>query len=172
MTRTVSAVLAAAVAQHATTPRYLIYMAWDAASPTPLYRIATWDQNISWNAQTWTASGASIQGLDANGGTLHLPVGSTDPWLSLVMGQIPRDRAIEVYEYHTSTGSPSGSDAEMVFAGFMDEAVITSSGIRISLIEGRTNKGFPPTSIGPSTYNWLIPKGQRLFWGPDIVTVE
>jgi len=170
MTRTVSAVVAAAVAQHATKPVYLIWMDWDAASPTPPYRVATWDTNISWNSQTWVASGAQVDGLDISGGTLRLPMDG--PWLSLVMGQVPRERDIEIYEYHTSTASPSGSDAELVFAGMMDEASITNQGIRINLIEGRRNKVFPPTDIGPSTYNYLLPKGTRLFWGGDVVTFE
>jgi len=170
MTRTVSAVVAAAVAQHATKPVYLIWMDWDAASPTPPYRVATWDDDISWNSQTWVASGAEVNGLNATGGSLRLPIDG--PWLSLVMNQVPRERSIEVYEYHTSTASPAGSDAELIFAGMMDEATITDGGIRISLIEGRKNKAFPPTSIGPSTYNHLLAKGTRLYWADDIVIVE
>jgi hypothetical protein len=173
MTRTVSAVVAAAVAQHATKPVYLIRMAWDAESPTPTYlRVATWDANISWNGYTWIASGASVSNLDTSGGVLQLPMGSGDPWLSLVMDQGPLDRAIEIYEHHTSTASPAGSDAEMIFGGYMDEAAITRDGIRISLVEGRRKKGFPPTSIRPPTYNYLLAKGSRLIWGYDIVKAE
>lgn len=165
MTRTVSAIVSAAVAQEATKPIYLIRMAWDTER-----RVATWDSDIVWNSETWAKSGAAVDGIGQNGGRLILPMGSADPWLALVMDEVPRDRVIQVYEYHTSTASPSGSDAALLFTGRMDDAVIDERDIRITLIEGRTNKGFPPTSIGPPTYNHLIPLGSRLFWGPDIVT--
>ena len=168
MTRSLSATSIAATNLDHTRPIYLIRMAW--ATPR---LVATWGANISWNAETWTASGAEIQGVNANGGRLELPMGDADPWLGLVQSEIARGRAIIVYEYHTNFGvSPYASDAEAVFSGVMDDAEISYNKIRIGLIESATNKSFPPTSIGPTTYNWLLPKGTRLFWGPDIVTVE
>ena len=167
MTRSVSAITSAAVAQDATQPIYLIRMTWDTEQ-----RICTWDTNISWNSETWTASGAEIRDLSGESGTLILPNGEADPWLALVNSEIPLDRAIEVYEHHTSTASPAGSDAELVFAGYMDGADISGLKIQIGLVEGRTNKGFPPTSIGPPTYNYLLPVGARLIWGADVITVN
>ena len=167
MTRTVSAVISAAVGQDTTTPVYLIRMAW-----TTERRIATWDTNITWNSETWTLSGASVDKLRVEGGTLILPNGDGDPWLNLVQTELARDRAVEVYEHHTSTASPAGSDAQLIFAGRMDSVDISNRGIRITLIEGRTNKGFPPTSIGPPIYNYLLPVGTRLIWGPDTITVN
>jgi len=174
MTRTLSATSQAAVALDTTRPIYLIHMAWDAASPLPTYyRVATYDQAISWNSQTWIASGAEIQGISANGGALQLPIGEDDPWLALVQTEKARDRAIVVYEYHTDfSASPRVSDAVQVFAGFMDSDEISVRGIRIALVEGKTNKGFPPGSIRPPTYNHLLTKGSRLMWEQDIVTVE
>jgi len=167
MTRTVSSIISAAVAQDITTPVYLIYMAWD----TPV-RIAVWDQNITWNSQTWTASGAGIKSLSADRGTLTLPNGDGDPWLALVNSEVPLDRVIEIYEHHTSTGSPAGSDAVLVFSGRMDGATIAGVEISINLVEGRTNKGFPASSIGPPTYNFLLPKGTKLYWINDVLTVN
>jgi hypothetical protein len=172
MTRSVPAVVSTAVAQDTTQPILLIRMGWDVQSPDVERRICTWDTNISWNAETWTASGATIQGLSIGGGTLELPNGSDDPWLNLVMTQVPRNRTIQVYEYHTSTGSPSGSDAVELFEGLMDECEITDRGIRIQLIEGRLNKSFPHTSIGAPTYNYLLTRGDRIYWGIDVVMVE
>jgi len=173
MTRTLSATSTAAIALDHTRPIYLIYMAWDTASPLPTYlRVATWGASISWNSQTWIASGAEIAGIGANGGRLQLPMGDDDPWLGLVQTQSAVDRAITVYEYHTNFGvSPIASDAVQIFSGVMDGVDIDAGKITISLIESATNKSFPSTSIGPPTYNWLLPKGTRLFWGPDVVTV-
>lgn len=167
MTRTVSSIITAAVAQDVTQPIYLVYMAWD----TP-QRIAVWDQNISWNSQTWVASGAGIKSLSSERGTLTLPNGDGDAWLALVNSEVPLDRVIEIYEHHTSTDSPSGSDAELLFAGRMDGATISGIEISINLVEGRTNKGFPASSIGPPIYNYLLPVGSKLYWSNDVLTVN
>lgn len=168
MTRSVSSTTEAAVTVEDTRPIHLIRMAWG----TEL-RAATYARNISWNSETWSASGAEVQGVDASGGILFLPNGEDDPWLNLVHTDIARGREIEIYEYHTDkSASPIASDAELIFFGVMDEVSITEKGIRIALIEGATNKVFPPTSIDVPDYNWLLPVGSRLFWGPDIVTTN
>lgn len=168
MTRTVSSIITTATAADTTTPVYLIYMAW--ATPR---RICTWDTDISYGGQTWSASGASVDNLKAEGGTLILPNGDGDPWLALVHADIPLDRVVEVYEHHTDKStSPWGKDAVLLFSGRMDSTRIRGIDIRIDLVEGRTNKGFPPTSLGPPTYNWLLTPGTRLYWGPDIITVN
>ncbi len=171
MTRTVSATITAAIAQDVTRPIYLIYMGWDAASPS-YQRAATWGSSISWDGHLWPASGLSVSNLDANGGTLEMPIGDSDPWLALVMGEIPRNREIEIYEHQTKyTASPVTSDAVLIFAGYMDEAVITNS-IKVSLIESSTRKMFPAGAIDRPTYTHLMPKGFRLKWGYDRVTVN
>ena len=167
MTRAASVTTTGAVAQDVTRPIYLIYMAWD----TPV-RYATWASNIPWDSQTWLAGpGLELSKLSANGGTLKMPMGETEPWLALVRSEIARDRAISVYEYHTDfSASPVASDAELIFSGVMDGVQITHSGIQVSLIESRTNKAFPPGSIDPPTYNYLLPIGSRIFWRNDVIT--
>ena len=167
MTRTLTSVVTAAVGQDVTTPVYLILMNWN----TPK-RIATWDTNISWNAQTWTASGASVDNLSEEGGTLTLPNGDGDVWLALLTSDVALDRTVQIWEHHTSTASPAGSDAELVFSGRMDSVSISGISIRINLVEGRTNKGFPATSIGKPNYTWLLPVGEKLYWGNDVITVN
>jgi len=167
MTRTLSSIITAAVGQDITQPIYLIRMAWDTE-----VRICTWDTNISWNSETWTASGAGIKSLSAERGTLTLPNGDGDPWLALVNSEVPLDRVIQIYEHHTSTASPAGSDAELLFSGRMDGDTISGVDITISLVEGRTNKGFPASSIGAPTYNFLLPVGSKLYWGFDVLTVN
>ena len=167
MTRTVSATISIAVAQETTRPIYLIRMGW----ATPVL-VATWDQTITWNAETWVASGLTVSNLSGSGGTLDMPNGDTDPWLALVMGEIPRNRTIQIYEHHTNyTVSPAVSDAVEIFAGYMDETTIGNS-IRMNLIESATKKGFPPTSIDRPTYTYLLPSGLRIQWGNDVVTVQ
>ena len=172
MTRSVPAVVSAAVAQDATRPIYLIRMGWTLASPDVTRRIATWPANISWNSETWTASGAEVRSLTAQGGSLRLPNGDDDPWLNLVSTDVARGKTISIYEYHTSTGSPAGSDATILFSGLMDAVDVTPSDITISFIENLQNKRFPPTSITTAVYTELLAAGQRLYWGPDVVMVE
>lgn len=172
MTRSVPAVVSAAVAQDATRPVYLIRMGWALSSPDVNRRIATWAANISWNSETWSASGAEIRSLTSQGGSLRLPNGDGDPWLNLVSTEYAIGRAIDIYEHHTSTASPAGSDATQLFSGLMDAVEITPTEITISFIENLQNKRFPPTSITTAVYTELLSAGQRLYWGPDVVMVE
>lgn len=173
MSRTLSTVSTNATNQDATRPIYLIEIEnWSNTSPLTTTRICTWDTNISWNSQTWVASGAQIDRIGISGGTLELPNGDSDPWLAIVGNYGTRDITVTVYEHHTYTGSPMGSDATQVFSGIMDGDELTESGFQISLVEGKRNKGFPPTSINRSEYSYLLPKGTRIFWGPDIVNVN
>jgi hypothetical protein len=173
MTRSISAVTENASNQEATRPIYLIEIEnWSATSPLQTTRICTWDVNISWDSQTWVASGAEIPRIGINGGTLHLPNGDDDPWLGIVGSCGTRDITVTVYEHHTYTGSPMGSDAEQVFTGVMDGDELTERGFSIALVEGKRNKGFPPTSINRTEYNYLLPKGKRIFWVSDIVNVN
>jgi hypothetical protein len=171
LTRDVSAPFATAVVLTVTRPIYLVHMIWG-GSPADVVRVATWDTNISWNSLTWLASGVEVENMSLSGGVMILPNGDDDPWRDRVMEDGTRDRTIEVFEYHTDfSASPRVSDAELIFSGIMDESVISHREIRVSLIEGRSNKGFPQTSIGPPDYNHLLPIGARLMWGPDIATV-
>jgi len=172
MTRTVSGIISTAITQDVTTPVYLIRMGWTIQSPDITRRIATWDTQISWNSELWEASGAKIDRMDANGGTLKLPNGDTDPWLDLVMTQVARGRLIQIYEYQTSTGSPSGSDAVELFSGIMDAATIDRKGIQITFIASLLNKTFPHTSINTADYPWLLSEGDRIYWGPDVIRVQ
>lgn len=172
MTKTVSAIISAAVSQKTTTPVYLIDMGWDIASPDVTRRIATWDTDITWNSQTWTASGAAVKNLSVERGRLILPNGDGDPWLALVNSQVARDRNIDIYEHHTSTASPSGSDAVLLFSGRMDGAVIDGINISINLLEGRANKAFPPSVLQIGTYNYLLPVGTKLYFKDEILTVN
>lgn len=172
MSRTVTAVTSVAVAQDTTRPIYLIRMGWTAASPDVTRRIATYDADLSWNSETWTASGAEVTRLSADGGTLRLPNGPADPWLDLVMTQGQAGITVDVYEYHTSWGSPSGSTAVLLFSGAFEDAEITPESIELRMVESLLNKSFPHTSIGPPTYNYLLTRGDRIYWGPDVVLVE
>jgi hypothetical protein len=174
MTRSTSSDTQTAVAQNVTTPPLLIYMEWSST-----LRIATWDTDITWNSQTWTKSGARGENINTAGGTLIVPNDtdfSVSPHVNFWLDRIaedPLDRAIQIYQYNINkTVSPWVGAAEEIFNGIMDRAEVRVNGIRISLIESRQVKKFPPSSIEPPTYNWLLDVGDRLFWGDDIVTVN
>ena len=172
MTRTVAATTTAAVAQETTQPVYLIRMGWDVQSPDVERRVATWDTDISWNSETWTASGAKIQSINARGGSLMLPNGDADPWLDLLVNQGCRGKTLQIYEYQTSTGSPAGSNAEELFQGTMDASQITNKAIKITFISSLLSKTFPHTTINNDDYPYLLSTGARLYWGPDVIRVH
>lgn len=168
MTRSVSSASSTAAQQNHTTPPVLIYMAWD----TPR-RITTFGTDITWDSQTWTATGARADSIGSNGGRLYLPNGEDDPWAALVNSERPINRAIQVYQYNIDqTSSPEVADAELIFSGVMGRGTVTVlQGIQIDLVEGRQAKKFPPTSIEPPTYNWLLDVGDRIWHGDDVITV-
>ena len=167
MTRSVSATISTAVDQPVTKPVYLIRMGWAVEE-----RAATWDVNILWDAETWEASGISVSNLDSDGGTMRLPLGDDDPWLDLIVAEGQLNIAVEIYEHQTNyTVSPNESDAVLIFSGIMDECSIRND-IKIKLIEDKKHKAFPPTSIEPGTYNYLLQSGTVLIWRDTIITVE
>lgn len=174
MTRTASGDVQTAVSQKATTPPLLIYIAWD----TPA-RYATWDTDIPWNSETWIASGIKADNLDSTGGTLVFPNDTdysvspnVDYWLDRI-AEDPLDRVVEIYKYNINkTVSPEVADATKIFTGILDRAEVSPERIRVSLVESRQAKGFPPTSIEPPVYNWLLDVGDRLYWGTDVITVN
>jgi len=166
MSRTLNSTVTSAIAKDVTTPVYLIQMGWS----TTLYA-ATWSTDIVWNGQTWSASGLEVTQLDETGGVLEMPVGDSDNWLALILSEIPRNRSISIYEHHTDTTVSPQTDAVLIFTGLMDEVEIGDK-IRMRLIESLTAKVFPPTSINPPTYNYLLQAGQRLIWADLIITAE
>jgi hypothetical protein len=167
MTRVVSSTISTAVDQAVTKPVYLIRMGWVVE-----VRSCTWAANITWNAETWTASGLSIKSLDSDGAILTMPLGDSDPWLDLVVDENQRNRTIQIYEHQTDyTASPVVSDAVLIFEGFMDQAVIGND-IRVTVIENKKHKSFPPTTIDRPIYNWLLTTGTKIVWRGGIIEAE
>ena len=167
MTRALSATITTAISADDTRPIYLIRMGWAVE-----VRAATWQSSISWNSETWQASAVQVVSLDASGGVLEFPIEDNGPWLSLVLNETPRDRAVQIYEHHTNYAvSPAVSDAVLVFSGVMDEAQIAGN-IRVSMVESSQAKGFPPTSIDRPVYNYMLTSGQSVQWGNDTLVAN
>lgn len=159
MSRTLPAVVSTAIELDATAPVYLIEMGFSTA-----IRAATWDEDISWNSQTWSASGAMIKGLSASGARMRLPTGEGDPWLALVLNENVVGKSISIYEHHDT-------DAVLIFTGVMDELTITSS-IDIRIIESSRAKAFPALSADQPTFTHLMTSGDTIVWGNEVITVN
>jgi len=166
MSRSVSSTISSAVAKEATAPVYLLAMGFAST-----VRVATWDSAISWDGQTWSASGARISNLSSNGCRLILPTGESDPWLALVLGEGTRDVSISIYEHHTDATASPTTDAVLVFSGTMDEATITDN-ITIKVIESSRQKTFPPDSVDQPTFTHLLTSGDVITWGNNVTTVR
>lgn len=160
MSRTVSSGIQTAVEGKSTAPIYLLRLSFNSEN-----RLATWDTDISWNGETWTASGAEVSDLSETGASLTLP---TDVWLSVVLNDGTRGRNIQIYEYH-ATASPL--DAVLVFTGKMDTVRIAER-IEIEVIAASTAKSFPPTSIDRPTFTHLPVSGTTIIWGFDRIRVN
>jgi len=167
MARTLPSAVSAAVASPNTQPIYLVEMGWSATTYS-----ATWNAAITWNGETWAASGIAVSRVSSSRATIELPNGDADAWAALVLGETPRGRTINIYEYHTDkTVSPHAADAVQIFGGVMDEADIADV-ISVECIPAPRVRQFPHTSIDPSTYNYLLTPGQVIRSGGQTVTVE
>lgn len=167
MSRALSATITAAIAQTDTKPIYLVQIGW-----STVRRLATWDANISWNAQTWVASGIEVSDIDADGGTLRFPIDDNENFLTLIDTEGQNGITVSVWEYQTDfTASPIASDAVLIFSGVMDDATIGKD-IRVGLIEDKKYKAFPPKSITQDVFTHLLPIGTVLIWRDTVITVE
>ena len=166
MSRTLSATLSTATSKTATRPVYLLRMGF--ASEV---RAATWGSAITWNSESWIASGAEVDNLDKSGARLRFPIGESDPWMALILNEGTRGRSLQIYTHYTDATASPQADAELVFTGLMDEATITDS-ITVTAIESAENKGFPSGEIGPPNMNYLPESGTTIAWGTDTLVVE
>ena len=165
--RTLSATITSAVAQDVTQPIYLLRMGFSSE-----LTVATWGADINWNGETWSASGIAVKRLGIKSGSIEFPLADDGPWLSLLLNEGARERAITIYEYHTDlSASPQVSDAVAVFTGIMDGVRITDRAI-VEVLESTTAKRFPHTSIDRPVYNYLPVSGSRITWGTDYLVVE
>ena len=164
--RTVPSTVSQAAAKDATQPVFLVRLGF--ASEV---RAATFDTDISWNGETWVSSGIEVQNVSLAKATLVLPIGASDPWLSLVLNDGTRGRAINIYVHYTDETSSPQADAVLIFSGLMDEAVITDV-ITLACIESSQVKKFPPDSVDAPTFTHLLKYGDRIDWGIDTIVVN
>lgn len=165
MSRTLPSTVSSAITSVTTKPIYLIHFGF-----TPAKYAATFDEDITWNGQTWSAGGVEVSRLTLRGATLTLPAGADDTWLSTIMAQGARGKAINIYEHHTDTTASPQTDAVLVFSGVMD-AVNIGNRIQVNVLESSQSKVFPPSSVDESVFTYLLSSGQKISWGPDIITV-
>jgi hypothetical protein len=167
MSRSISATITAATAKTATKPIYLLRLGFDAE-----VKAATWDQDITWNGETWIDSGIEVSSLKADKADIKFPNGTVDPWLSLVLNEGVLGRAVQIYEYHENTTSSPNKDAVLLFVGIMDDASISDNVISVNVIESSASKVFPNVVIDRPTFNYIPPAGTEIAWGPDKIIVK
>ena len=166
MARTTNATIVSAVGKDSTAPKYLIQMDWSTVT-----RIATWETNISWGGETWTASGAKIRGLKTTGGTLALPNDDDDGWAALVLSEGQQGITISIYEHHTDISVSPQTDAILVFTGEMDQATIGRE-VMITFIASSEVMKFPHTKIDDSIYTHLPRSGQVIESGSSKLVIK
>ena len=132
-------------------------------------RAATWDTDITWSAEVWSASGIKVSNLSPVACTLEFPTGEDDPWLALVMADGVRGREVKIYQHYTDETASPQADAVLMFTGIMDEATITDK-IRVSVLEKSRTISFPPESVEQPKFNYLLKSGTVIpFNGKTIV---
>ncbi|GAG29433.1 unnamed protein product [marine sediment metagenome] len=132
-------------------------------------RAATWADNISWDGETWEASGIEVRNLTSKGVTLEFPLAD---WKALIRADGTGGRSISIYEHYTDiTASPQTADAVLMFSGVMDAAAWTDK-IVVSAVEKSRVTSFPPESVEAPKFTYLLKSGQRIMWVGDTVVVR
>ena len=165
MSRTLPSTVSSAITATATRPVYLVEFAF-----TPTIYAATWDANISWGGQTWLAGGVEVSRLTPRGATITLPTGASDTWLSTILAQGCRGKAVTIYEHHQDTAASPQTDAVKIFSGIMDSVNIGEK-LQVTVVEASQSKVFPPSSVDENTFTHILSSGQKIAWGNDTITV-
>jgi hypothetical protein len=161
----------ATIAKAATRPAYLVRLALENGSPSVDMLAATWDSTISWNAETWIASGIEVKNLTRAAVSLEFPIGENDPWLAPILAGGTRGRSVQIYQHYTDTTASPQAWAVLMFTGIMDGASITNS-IMVSAMEKSTVTTFPPESVDQPKFNYLLTSGTIIIWGGGTITVR
>ena len=171
MSRSLSTTIATAIAKDATRPVFLVRLDISADSPMTEMRAATWDTDIPWNGEVWSASGIRVRNLSRLACTLEFPTGEDDPWLALVMADGVRGREVNIYQHYTDDTVSPQSDAELIFTGIMDEVTITNK-IVVSVLEKSRTITFPPESVEQPKFNYLLQSGTVIAFNGKTIVVR
>jgi len=166
MSRTTNTTILTAIAKDATRPAYLIRIGFATEK-----RAATWDSDISFNGETWTASGIEVGNLSRASVSLDFPLGDGDPWMALFHAENARGIVVNIYQHYTDLTSSPQTGAILMFTGIMDEAVMTDK-IKVSVQEKSRVISFPPDSVGPPKFTHFLQSGTTITWAGDTLKVR
>ena len=173
MSRNLPATVSTAIAKAATRPAFLVHLLFTAtgASPTIERRAATWDSDIPWNGEIWSASGIEVKNLSRTACTIEFPLGENDPWADLIRDNGVLGFAVSIYQHYTDLAESPQTGAELVFIGEMDDAIWTDK-ITVPAQEKSRVTSFPPESVDQPKFNYLLASGTVIVWGGGILTVR
>ena len=171
MSRTLPGTVSGAIVKAATRPAYLLRFSFSSASPMVETLVATWDSNISWNGETWLASGVEVKNLSRTAASITMPTGTADPWLAILAADGFRGRQVQIYMHYTDLTASPQAGAVLVFTGIMNEANITDK-ISLSVQEKSRAISFPPESMGPPKFNYFLQSGTTIEWAGKTVVVR
>jgi len=171
MSRTLAAPIGTATAKAATRPAYLLRLALENGSPAVDMLAATWSDDISWNGETWSASGIEVKNLTRAACSIEFPLGENDTWSSVIKAGGVRNRAVSIYLHYTDETQSPQANAELIFTGIMDTVAWTDK-IVVSAKEKSRVIGFPPESVDDPKFTYLLTSGRVIVWGGGVITVR
>jgi hypothetical protein len=171
MSRTLPGQGSATVAKVATRPAYLLRLALENGSPAVDMLAATWDSTITWNSETWIASGIEVKNLTRSACTIEFPLGENEPWLAPINVGGTRGRSIQIYQHYTDTTASPQAWAVLMFTGVMDMATITDK-ITVTAQEKSRATSFPPESVDQPKFTHFLTSGSVIVWGGGTITVR
>ena len=169
--RTLPTTVTTSITQDATRPAYLLRLGFSNSSPMTETLAATWDSNIIWNGETWLASGVQVKNLTRTSVSLEFPLGENDPWLDIIKVSGTRGRSIKIYQHYTDLTASPQAGAVFMFTGIMDQESMEGS-IKVSAQEKSRVTSFPPESVGPDKFNFLLKSGEVIDWNGTTLKVR
>ena len=171
MSRTLPATVSTAIAKAATRPAWLLRFSVSTASPIGETLAATWDSNISWNGETWLASGVEVRNLTRTRATVELPLGSGDPWLNLINTQGLRGKQLQIYEHYTDETQSPQAGAVLMFTGIMDTVTMANKAT-VQVVEISQAIQYPLESVTTDKFTFLLKTGTSIEWSGDTIVVR
>jgi hypothetical protein len=171
MSRSLPAPIGTAIVKAATRPAYLLRLALENGSPATDMLAATWDSDILWNGETWSASGIEVKNLSRTACTIEFPLGENDPWAAVIRASGVLNRAVSIYQHYTDLAESPQAGAELMFTGVMDQAV-WSDKITVPALEKSRVTSFPPESVDQPKFNYFLTSGAVIVWGGGVLTVR
>lgn len=134
---------------------------------TPVARLTTCGENVTWNGETWVASGATMTGIapgtqGEGDAILSLPDHDNALFASLLATGWS-GISVECWSLHGGPGAYAVADAKSIYTGFTNEMELNPMRVNLTCLSGGANALHSPRiRIQQPWFNHLPRHGQAI----------